>query len=127
MGIFGGKTDLELMVEPYKMQIEMLKEHIDRLEKQNKSLLEAVMASKSPDAYREMKADEAALANFKEVSPEENRKRELEYEVKRKWLEAIEAPTFNSFEEFESFLQRQNPPSEATLESEPLHPNNPES
>lgn len=123
MGIFGGKSDLELMVEPYKMQIDMLKEHIDRLEKQNKSLLEAVMASKAPDAYREMKADEAALSNFKEVTPEENRKRELEYEVKRKWLEAIEAPTFNSFDEFEAFLKRQSPPSEDVLESTPLHEN----
>jgi hypothetical protein len=127
MAFFGKNSQLEVLLEPYKMQIEMLKEHIDRLEKQNKSLLEAVMASRAPDAYREMKADEAALSNFKDVTPEDSRKRELEYEVKKKWLEAIEAPTFNSFDEFESFLRRQSPPSEDVLESEPLHSNNSES
>ena len=123
MSIFGGKTDLECLIEPYKMQIEMLKEHIDRLEKQNKSLLEAVMSSRAPDAYREMKADEAALANFQEPSKEDQRKREIEYEVKKQWLESIEAPTFNSFDEFESFLRRQNPATDEDVASEPLHPN----
>jgi hypothetical protein len=127
MAFFGKNSQLEVLLEPYKMQIEMLKEHVDRLEKQNKSLLEAVMSSRAPDAYREMKADEAALSNFKDITPEDSRKRELEYEVKKKWLEAIEAPTFNSFDEFESFLRRQSPPSEDVLESEPLHSNNSES
>jgi hypothetical protein len=113
MGLFGGKSDAELLVEPYKMQIDMLKEHIERLEKQ----------TKSPAAYREMKADEAAMSNIQELPAEEKRKRELEHEVKRKWVEHLEAPTFNSFDEFESFLRRQNPPTDEDVASESLHLN----
>ena len=126
MALFG-KNNIELLLEPYKMQIDMLKEHIERIEKQNKSLMEALIAAKSPVAYQEMKAEEAALSNFKEVSPEETRKRELQHEVKQKWLESLENPTFNSFDEFESFLRRRNPPQDSDLELEPVQPGNPES
>lgn len=126
MSIFG-KNNIELLLEPYKMQIDMLKEHIERLEKQNKVLTEALVAAKSPDAYREMKADEAALSNYNEIPPEQKRKKELEYEIQKQWIENLEAPVFNSFDEFEAFLRRKNPPTDKDVELEPLHPNNPES
>lgn len=123
MGLFRGASDVDAVVGLYKEQINMLKEHIDRLEKQNKSLMEALIAAKSPDAYREMKAEEAALSNFKEESPEKLRRREIEYDVKKQWLENLESPTFNSFHEFEAFLRRKNPPTDEDVASEPLHPN----
>lgn len=115
-----GKKSNEAVLEA---KIELYKEQIEDLKKQNKALMETLIAVKSPDAYKEMKADEIALANFRSEDLEEAKKREIRHDVQRKWLEGIEAPTFNSFDDFEAWLRAKNPSMAEDVATKPLHLN----
>jgi len=123
MAIFGKKSDLNIVIEPYLSQIDMLKSQIASLEAQNKQLTEALISVNAPVAYREIKADQAAAANAKPLDKEDLRKKELEYEVRQRWLSSLEAPVLTSFDDFEDFLKSRNPPTDQDVESRPLHPN----
>jgi hypothetical protein len=107
------KKDLEDLVGAYKDQIEFLKARCDELKEEKDKLIEQVgflqqglMAVKSPEAYRDYRAD---TADIPELTEEEIARRE---ELARnahlvdRFVHGIEGPSFKGPEDMVDLLSR---------------------
>lgn len=84
-------------------QIETLQEEKKDLFKRIDKLQEALIASKSPDAYREMKYDERAM-NISEPSEEAKKEHQLRRETVNNYLNSLENPTFKNADDMINIL-----------------------
>ena len=124
----GGKEDSKALVEAYQGQIDILKQRVTELEKDRNKLLDALLSVKAPEAYAEMKHDEYRSQSTSPNIKEEEDKKAIIRKTEREWLRSLEGPLFTSPDDFDQWLRtRTGPPDPEGLESEPLHPGNPES
>jgi phage shock protein A len=121
------KKDYEELVGVYKDTINNLRELIEDLKKDKKTLQEQVfklqdglMAVRAPEAYRDHRAD-LSMLDDSPVSEEARERRRIHTEVTQKYLDGMESPLFTGAEEMLEGLT--NIVLKDAGETEPLHEN----
>lgn len=114
------KKDLEGLVDAYKEIIDDLKARNERLEMQVDRLQDALICTRAPEAYRDMKADEAGEP---EVDPEALRIARLRADTEAEYLRATEQPLFRDGDEFVDMLEMSLAASASPVDGNSLHDN----
>lgn len=116
--------DIEDILKPYNAQIEFLESRVEKLEKENERLLEAVLSVQAPDAYREMMFDKATIQQAESISKEDKKRKEVEARTQEAWFQNLEKPIFGEWEEFEDYLRsKMGSPSPEDVQPESVHGN----
>lgn len=121
---WGKQKEIETILKPYQDQINFLKERIDDLKEENGRLLEALVAAKSPEAYREMLHDKASLENYNNTTEEDRKKARIQNQTVQSYLEGLEQPLFRTFDDVKSYIANQyGGVDERELEPSSIHDN----
>ena len=106
MSIFGKDKDLELLLQPYREQIESLKAEVSELKAEKDKLLDALLSVKTPEAYKEMRSDIRETKNTPEIDPTDIERLKIHEETTKKWFEGLEAPVFRGPDEMVGMLDK---------------------
>jgi hypothetical protein len=121
----------DTVVAMYERMLEEAKERIASLEAEKKNLMDAFLAVKSPEAYRDMVMDRERVASVG-PDPLDLHKRSLVAKTTEAWLQGLERPMFSSPEDIETYLVKQDQmrklqddlgPEAAEFETKSLHGN----
>lgn len=112
------KINIELILEPWKKQVKFLEQKVASLESEKTKLLDAILSVKAPEAYKEMKEDQARASIEPELTEEEKRIAKIKQETIEKYMESLEGPLFKGAEDFDVWLNSVLAPG---IESKPLN------